>query len=149
MHSYIEIRARERGFTLIELLVVIVIMGILAAIAIPKYQSTKESSYDAAAKSDLRNLMTKQEQHYVNYGQYASDVTATESANSSRIVVQGSGEITVGQDLEITDGGGSGTPTRYTAHAKHPKSDRCWEISVGPDKKHRIKQAASCGLGGS
>lgn len=49
------------GFTLIELLIVVVIIGILAAIAIPKFASTKERAYLAKMKGDLRNLATAQE----------------------------------------------------------------------------------------
>jgi prepilin-type N-terminal cleavage/methylation domain-containing protein len=51
----------RKGFTLIELLIVVVIIGILAAIAIPKFASTKEKAYIASMKSDLRNLATAQE----------------------------------------------------------------------------------------
>ncbi len=53
--------AARKGFTLIELLIVIVIISILAAIAIPKFSSTKEKAYVAKMISDLRNLATAQE----------------------------------------------------------------------------------------
>ena len=51
----------RKGFTLIELLIVVVIIGILAAIAIPKFANTKEKAVVAGMKSDLRNLVTAQE----------------------------------------------------------------------------------------
>ena len=54
----------RKGFTLIELLIVVVIIGILAAIAIPKFANTKEKAYIAAMKSDLRNLATAQENFF-------------------------------------------------------------------------------------
>ena len=51
----------RKGFTLIELLIVIVIISILAAIAIPKFSSTKEKAYVSKMIADLRNLATAQE----------------------------------------------------------------------------------------
>lgn len=58
------------GFTLIELLIVVVIIGILAAIAIPKFAGTKGKSYVATMKSDLRNLASAQEAYYYDNSVY-------------------------------------------------------------------------------
>ena len=60
--------AGRRGFTLIELLIVVVIIGILAAIAIPKFATTKEKAFVAKMKSDLRNLATAQEAYAADNG---------------------------------------------------------------------------------
>ena len=64
-----------KGFTLIELLIVVVIIGILAAIAIPRFSSTKEKAFDAAAKSDLRNSMSAQEAYFADNQVYTSAAT--------------------------------------------------------------------------
>ncbi len=60
----------RKGFTLIELLIVVVIIGILAAIAIPKFSKTREKAYFSAMKSDLKNLMSAQEIYYSGAGAY-------------------------------------------------------------------------------
>ena len=62
----------RRGFTLIELLIVVVIIGILAAIAIPKFASTKGKAYIASMKSDLRNLVTAEEAFFADSVKYAT-----------------------------------------------------------------------------
>ena len=54
-------KRNTKGFTLIELLIVVVIIGILAAIAIPKFAATKERAYVATMKTDLKNLATAEE----------------------------------------------------------------------------------------
>lgn len=62
----------RRGFTLIELLVVVVIVGALAAIAIPRFSAARTKSFYAAMKSDLKNLSASQEIYYSTHGyQYA------------------------------------------------------------------------------
>jgi type IV pilus assembly protein PilA len=66
---------KRAGFTLIELLIVIVIIGILAAIAMPKLSKVRERGYFKAIMSDLRNLQTQQEIYYgvPTYQIYASN----------------------------------------------------------------------------
>src|SRR3954451_1760461 len=68
-------RARS-AFTLIELLIVVVIIGILAAIAIPKFQNTKGKANAASLRADLRNLVTAEEAYYYDNSAYTTDVTA-------------------------------------------------------------------------
>ena len=67
----------RKGFTLIELLIVVVIIGILAAIAIPKFANTKEKAYIASMKADLKNLVGTQESVFADSGKYTSKATLT------------------------------------------------------------------------
>jgi type II secretion system protein G len=66
----------RKGFTLIELLIVVVIIGILAAIAIPKFANTKEKAYIASMKSDLRNLVTAEEAYFADSIKYTTAIGA-------------------------------------------------------------------------
>ena len=73
-------RDRRSGFTLIELLIVVVIIGILAAIAIPKFAATKDKAKLASVKSDVRNSETAEEAYFsdfATYGTYAQLQAAT------------------------------------------------------------------------
>jgi len=69
------IKSHRSGFTLIELLIVVVIIGILAAIAIPKFSNTKGQAYLAAMRSDLHNLVTAEEGFYYSNNTYSNDLS--------------------------------------------------------------------------
>src|SRR5438045_1748594 len=68
------VQMNRKGFTLIELLIVVVIIGILAAIAIPKFANTKEKAYLASMKSDLRNLVTAEEAYFADSVKYTTNL---------------------------------------------------------------------------
>src|SRR5215218_4037143 len=81
-------RHRSRpAFTLIELLVVVVIVGILAAIAIPKFQNTKGKANAAALRSDLRNLAVAQEAYFFTSASYASDTALLNFRTSPGVIL--------------------------------------------------------------
>jgi prepilin-type N-terminal cleavage/methylation domain-containing protein len=85
-----------KGFTLIELLIVVVIIGILAAIAIPKFSATREKAYFAAMKSDLKNLASQQEIYYSDAYAYSGNVTALGFVESNGVNVNISTPSTTG-----------------------------------------------------
>ena len=75
----------RKGFTLIELLIVVVIIGILAAIAIPKFANTKSKAYITAMKSDLRNLVTAEEAFFSDSSKYTATLTQLKYQNSTGV----------------------------------------------------------------
>lgn len=77
----------NKGFTLIELLIVVVIIGILASIAIPKFSAVREKAYLAAARADLRNLANLQDVYYNDNYSYTTDFTALGFDNTEGVTV--------------------------------------------------------------
>jgi type IV pilus assembly protein PilA len=76
---------KDQGFTLIELLVVVIIIGILAAIAIPVFLNQRRSAVDAGIKSDLRTVANEAETAFVNFQDYPA--TATSAGDSISLQV--------------------------------------------------------------
>jgi type IV pilus assembly protein PilA len=91
---------RRSGFTLIELLIVVVVIGILAAIAIPKYTTVREKGYIAAVKADLRNLATQEDLYYNDAYVYSNSPADLGFDNSEGVI------LTIG---EATNTGWSAT----------------------------------------
>ena len=78
-------KTRHAAFTLIELLIVVVIIGLLASIAIPKFQATRERAYMASLRADLRNLANQQDVYYNDNYSYSSDFAALEFDNTGGV----------------------------------------------------------------
>jgi prepilin-type N-terminal cleavage/methylation domain-containing protein len=113
----------RKGFTLIELLIVVVIIGILAAIAIPKFASTKEKAYLAAMKSDLRNMATYEEQYAADQaGAYFSG-TATTAAP-----LQG---FSPSQNVTVIVTALAGPPASWSATASHTQTAKVCDMTNG------------------
>jgi type IV pilus assembly protein PilA len=107
----------RKGFTLIELLIVVVIIGILAAIAIPKFANTKEKAYIASMKTDLRNLVTAQEAFFADNNTYSSTIGA------------GGVDIVASAGVTLTTAADAGKG--FSAHAVHTGTAKACDIYVG------------------
>ena len=116
---------REGGFTLIELLVVMIIIGILAAIAIPVFLNQRKSGYDAGAKSDVRNAATAEETYYTDNQNYTTSTTSLPGWKQSK--------HTVGVALAMYDSTGAATTTNAASYEIEAASESgktfCWDSS--------------------
>jgi prepilin-type N-terminal cleavage/methylation domain-containing protein len=133
----------RKGFTLIELLIVVVIIGILAMIAIPKFANTKEKAYIASMKSDLRNLVTAEEAYFADSLKYGTNVACstpstpgtvafcTTTGNTLGSLTIGSSQGGQGQGQgqgQQGQGGGGG----WTASITNVNTTKSCAIYMGP-----------------
>ena len=89
----------EEGFTLIELLVVMIIIGILAAIAIPLFLNQRKNAVDASIKSDLRTLANEMESQYTDSQAYP---TAISQSGQTVTVGTASDRVSTGNTFTMT-----------------------------------------------
>jgi prepilin-type N-terminal cleavage/methylation domain-containing protein len=105
---------REGGFTLIELLVVIIIIGILAAIAIPVFLNQRKKGYEASMKSDLRTVANEMETYFTDYQVYPSvsgntSVATTNAGNNGFCLTMTSSKTSATWYYDSLNGGVNNT----------------------------------------
>ena len=112
------LRTTRKGFTLIELLIVVVIIGILAAVAIPKFANTKDKARVAAMKTDLRNFTSAMEGHFADYNVYPTTIAATGASTATTIVFQPTTGNVLAAPTAVAGGGWSVSVTNATVAGK-------------------------------
>ena len=117
----------EKGFTLIELLVVILIIGILAAIALPAFLGQREKGQDSSAKANARNVVSQMESCFTDAETYIGCYAKMQAANDTGLPLgAGVGQVSVANEsvtgYDVTAISKAKNPSQHTFSITHSGS---------------------------
>lgn len=126
-----------RGFTLIELLIVVAVIGLIAAVVLPKFGNAKDKAYVTAMKNDLRNLASAQEFYFEEHNTYALADALPGFYYSDDVSV-------------ATDPAPTATSEQWSASLVHSKTDESCALTVGKgiDAQNKIRCTTDGSVGG-